>query len=91
VHTIAAKAVCFKEAMEPSFIRVSEAGGSNAKALANAISRHGFRVVSGGTDNHVFLIEVHPRASPAATRKSARPRGHYRPIKMPSPSIPCRP
>jgi glycine hydroxymethyltransferase len=61
VHTIAAKAVCFKEAMEPSFIEYQKQVATNAKALANAISRHGFRVVSGGTDNHVFLIEVHPR------------------------------
>jgi glycine hydroxymethyltransferase len=61
VHTIAAKAVCFKEAMEPSFIDYQKQVVANAKALANAISRHGFRVVSGGTDNHVFLIEVHPR------------------------------
>ncbi len=34
---------------------------ANAKTLANAITRHGFRVVSGGTDNHVFLVEVHKR------------------------------
>ncbi|HWY08333.1 MAG TPA: serine hydroxymethyltransferase [Candidatus Acidoferrales bacterium] len=61
VHTIAAKAVCFKEAMEPSFIEYQKQVATNAKALANAISRHGFRVVSGGTDNHVFLVEVHPR------------------------------
>jgi glycine hydroxymethyltransferase len=61
VHTIAAKAVCFKEAMELSFIEYQKQVVANAKALANAISRHGFRVVSGGTDNHVFLIEVHPR------------------------------
>ncbi len=61
VHTIAAKAVCFKEAMEPSFIEYQQQVVANAKALANAISRHGFRVISGGTDNHVFLIEVHSR------------------------------
>jgi glycine hydroxymethyltransferase len=61
VHTIAAKAVCFQEAMEPSFIEYQKQVAANARALANAISRHGFRVVSGGTDNHVFLIEVHPR------------------------------
>src|ERR1700686_1001277 len=61
VHMIAAKAVCFKEAMEPSFIEYQRQVAANAKALANEISRHGFRVVSGGTDNHVFLVEVHPR------------------------------
>jgi glycine hydroxymethyltransferase len=61
VHTIAAKAVCFKEAMEPSFSEYQKQVAANAKALANAITRHGFRLVSGGTDNHVFLVEVHPR------------------------------
>jgi glycine hydroxymethyltransferase len=61
VHTIAAKAVCLKEAMEPSFKEYQKQIVANAKAMANAISKRGFRVVAGGTDNHVFLIEVHPR------------------------------
>jgi len=54
VHTIAGQAVCFKEAMEPSFIDYQKQVAANAKALANAISRHGFRVVSGGTDKPCF-------------------------------------
>ena len=61
VHTIAAKAVCLKEAMEPSFVEYQKQVAANAKALANAVSRQGFRVISGGTDNHVFLVEVHSR------------------------------
>jgi glycine hydroxymethyltransferase len=61
VHTIAAKAVCFKEAMEPSFREYQKQVATNAKALANAISKEGFRIVAGGTDNHVFLVEVHSR------------------------------
>jgi glycine hydroxymethyltransferase len=61
VHIIAAKAVCLKEAMEPSFVEYQKQVVANAKTLANAITRHGFRVVSGGTDNHVFLVEVHKR------------------------------
>jgi glycine hydroxymethyltransferase len=61
VHTIAAKAVCLKEAMEPSFKEYQKQVVANAKALAAAIAKRGFRIVSGGTDNHVFLIEVHPR------------------------------
>jgi glycine hydroxymethyltransferase len=61
VHTIAAKAVCFKEAMEPSFKEYQKQVAANAKALANAISKEGFRIVAGGTDNHVFLVEVHSR------------------------------
>ena len=61
VHTIAAKAVCLKEAMEPSFVEYQKQVAANAKALANAMARQGFRVISGGTDNHVFLVEVHSR------------------------------
>jgi glycine hydroxymethyltransferase len=61
VHTIAAKAVCLEEAMEPSFKAYQEQVARNAKALAAAVSGRGFRVVSGGTDNHLFLIEVHSR------------------------------
>ena len=61
VHTIAAKAVCLKEAMELSFVEYQKQVAANAKALANAMARQGFRVISGGTDNHVFLVEVHSR------------------------------
>src|ERR1700723_544274 len=61
VHTMAAKAVCLKEAMEPSFAAYQKQVVANAKALAAAIAKRGFRIVTGGTDNHVFLIEVHSR------------------------------
>jgi len=61
VHTIAAKAVCLKEAKEPSFAEYQKQVVRNAQALAAAIAKHGFRIVTGGTDNHVFLVEVHSR------------------------------
>ena len=61
MHTIAAKAVCLKEAMEPSFKEYQRQIVKNAQALAAGITKRGFRIVSGGTDNHVFLVEVHPR------------------------------
>jgi glycine hydroxymethyltransferase len=61
VHTIAAKAVCLKEAMEPGFKEYQKQIAANAKAMAAAVASRGFRLVSGGTDNHLFLIEVHPR------------------------------
>jgi glycine hydroxymethyltransferase len=61
VHTIAAKAVCLKEAMEPSFKSYQQQVVVNAKALASAIAKAGFPIVAGGTDNHVFLMEVHSR------------------------------
>jgi glycine hydroxymethyltransferase len=61
VHTIAAKAVCLKEAMEPGFQQYQRQVAANAKAMANSVAKQGFRIVTGGTDNHLFLIEVHPR------------------------------
>ena len=61
VHTIAAKAVCFKEAMEPAFRENQVQIVANAKALAGSIAKQGFRIVTGGTDNHLFLIELHSR------------------------------
>ncbi len=61
VHTIAAKAVCLKEATEPSFKDYQKQVVANTKAVAAAVAKRGFRIVSGGTDNHLFLIEVHPR------------------------------
>ena len=61
VHTIAAKAVCFAEALEPSFKEDQQQVAKNAKALAAAVASRGFRIVSGGTDNHLFLVDVHSR------------------------------
>jgi glycine hydroxymethyltransferase len=61
VHTIAAKAVCLKEAKEPSFKEYQKQVAANAKAMAASVAKQGFRLVSGGTDNHLFLIEVHSR------------------------------
>jgi glycine hydroxymethyltransferase len=61
VHTIAAKAVCLKEAAEPSFKDYQKQVVANTKAMAAAVAKRGFRIVSGGTDNHLFLVEVHSR------------------------------
>src|ERR1700747_2185527 len=61
VHTIAAKAVCLKDAMEPAFKEYQQQVARTAKALAAAIANRGLRVVSGGTDNHLLLVEVHSR------------------------------
>src|ERR1700680_1510034 len=61
VHTIAAKAVCLKEAMEPSFREYQKQVVANAKAMAGSVAKQGFRIVTGGTDNHLFLGELHFR------------------------------
>jgi glycine hydroxymethyltransferase len=58
MHIIAAKAVCFKEAMEPSFADYQRQIVANAARLASSLSSHGFRLVSGGTDNHLMLVDV---------------------------------
>ena len=58
MHVIAAKAVCLKEAMEPSFVDYQKQIVLNAARLANALSTAGFRLVSGGTDNHLMLVDV---------------------------------
>jgi glycine hydroxymethyltransferase len=58
MHVIAGKAVCFKEAMEPAFKDYQRHIVANAKCLASALAGHGFRLVSGGTDNHLMLVDV---------------------------------
>jgi glycine hydroxymethyltransferase len=58
MHIIAAKAVCLKEAMEPSFADYQRQIVANAKRLATGLSSAGFRLVSGGTDNHLMLVDV---------------------------------
>jgi glycine hydroxymethyltransferase len=58
VHIIAAKAICFKEAMTPEFADYSRRVIANAKALAEGLAQAGFRVVSGGTDTHLMLVDV---------------------------------
>jgi glycine hydroxymethyltransferase len=58
MHIIAAKAVCFKEAMEPAFADYQRQLLANAARLADALQTLGFRLVSGGTDNHMILVDV---------------------------------
>jgi len=58
VHVIAAKAVCFQEALQPSFKEYQRRVLDNARALAASLAGEGFRIVSGGTDNHLFLMDV---------------------------------
>jgi len=58
MHVIAAKAVCFKEARGEGFHRYQEQVGTNARALAEVLGGYGFHLVSGGTDNHLLLIDL---------------------------------
>ena len=58
MHVIAAKAVCFKEAMEPEFNAYQQQVVANARVMATEFQQRGYKVVSGGTDNHLFLLDL---------------------------------
>lgn len=58
MHVIAAKAVCFKEALSPDFVAYQEQILKNAKALCNGLLERGVKIVSGGTDNHLMLVDL---------------------------------
>ena len=60
-HVIAGKAVCFLEALQPSFKVYASQVISNAKALAAGLMKYGYRIVSGGTDNHLMLVDLRPQ------------------------------
>ena len=60
MHVIAAKAVCFGEALEPGFTDYAHAVVDNAKILASSLANGGLRIVSGGTDNHLLLVDLRP-------------------------------
>ncbi len=60
MHAIAAKAIAFFEAMQPEFISYQKAVLENAQMLASELKRHGLRLISGGTDNHLILIDLVP-------------------------------
>lgn len=61
MHVIAAKAVCFKEAMQPEFVQYEKQIVENARILAENLIVNGLRLVSGGTDNHLMLVDVRPK------------------------------
>jgi glycine hydroxymethyltransferase len=61
MHVIAAKAVCFQEALQPEFQEYQKQIVLNAKVLAEVLAREGFRIVSGGTDTHLMLVDVFSR------------------------------
>jgi glycine hydroxymethyltransferase len=61
MHIIAAKAVCFFEAMQPEFVDYQKSVLKNARVLASELQRHGMRIVSGGTDNHLILVDLSPQ------------------------------
>ncbi|HEX2715204.1 MAG TPA: serine hydroxymethyltransferase [Candidatus Acidoferrales bacterium] len=71
MHIIAAKAVCLKEAMQPEFRDYQKQVVANAKALAAGLANRGFRIISGGTDTHLLLVEIHPRGITGSAAQTA--------------------
>ncbi len=71
MHVIAAKAVCFGECLKPEFKTYSEQIVKNARALAAAMAARGYKIVSGGTDNHLMLVDLRPKF-PELTAKRAQ-------------------
>jgi len=61
MHVIAAKAVSFREALQPAFRTYAAQTVANARTLAHELQQQGFRIVSGGTDNHLLLVDVASR------------------------------
>ncbi len=61
MHVIAAKAVAFKEALSPEFVQYQTQTVKNSKVLSAALAKLGFRIVSGGTDNHLFMVDLRPK------------------------------
>jgi len=71
MHVIAAKATCFQEAAKPDFVEYQKQVQTNANALAQALTSRGLHIVSGGTDNHLLLLDLRP-SHPEMTGKEAQ-------------------
>jgi glycine hydroxymethyltransferase len=71
MHVIAAKAVAFHEAMQPEFVSYQKAVLRNAKTMASELGRSGLRLVSGGTDTHLLLVDLSPIGITGAAAEKA--------------------
>src|SRR5918994_6213364 len=76
MHVIAAKAVAFGEALRPDFKSYARAVVSNARVLADTIASGGFAIVSGGTDNHLLLVDLRPKGLTGKAAEAALTRAH---------------
>jgi glycine hydroxymethyltransferase len=85
MHVIAAKAVCFLEALKPDFVDYQRRVIQNAQALAASLTDEGFRIVSGGTDTHIMLVDVFSAKRPrplSTTRASPSTRTRFPSIRI---------
>jgi glycine hydroxymethyltransferase len=91
MHVIAAKAVAFKEALEPEFAAYQQAVIDNARVMAQAMRARGYRIVSGGTDNHLFLVDLIGRDYTGKDAEEALGRAHITVNKNTVPGEPRSP
>jgi glycine hydroxymethyltransferase len=91
MHVIAAKAVCFKEALAPAFKVYQQQVIDNAKAMAEVFVKRGYEVVSGGTDNHLFLVSLIARGITGKAADAALGRAHITVNKNAVPNDPQSP
>ena len=91
MHVIAAKAVCFKEALEPGFKTYQQQVIDNAQAMAEVFIKRGYDVVSGGTDNHLFLVSLIRQGLTGKDADAALGRAHITVNKNAVPNDPQSP
>jgi glycine hydroxymethyltransferase len=91
MHVIAAKAVAFKEALEPGFTTYQQQVVKNAQAMANAITARGYKIVSGGTQNHLMLVDMIGKPITGKDAEAALGRAHITVNKNAVPNDPQKP
>ncbi|BAU56334.1 serine hydroxymethyltransferase [Halorhodospira halochloris] len=91
MHAIAGKAVAFKEAMEPDYKAYQKQVVTNARAMAKRVIERGYNVVSGGTDNHLFLMDLTPKSLTGKDADAALGRAHITVNKNAIPNDPQSP
>ena len=88
MHIIAAKAVALGEALRPDFKVYAQRVVDNARALASSLTERGLKIVSGGTDSHVMLVDLRPKKATGVVRgEGARSRRHHRQQELDSRAI----
>jgi glycine hydroxymethyltransferase len=91
MHVIAAKAVAFQEALQPEFKEYQQQVLANARAMASAFQRRGYKVVSGGTDNHLFLLDLSDKTMTGKDADAALGQAHITVNKNAVPNDPRPP
>jgi glycine hydroxymethyltransferase len=91
MHVIAAKAVAFKEALQPEFIEYQQQVIANARAMAGIFIERGYKIVSGGTDNHLFLVDLIDKGLTGKAADAALGRAHITVNKNAVPNDPQSP